>query len=277
MLDYQIKKLEAKVLGLSLEQVLIGVQILSLEQKKELASLVERLKDGYPLDYLLGSVQVLGLDLEINESVLIPRPETEEWLLELTNGKGSKLDFMKFGSSNLVLDLGTGSGLIGLYLSKYFKQVLAVDISSDALVVASNNAKNNQIENIEFFESDGLLNVHLRKTILAQAVGNPWVLVANLPYVPESDLEFAKQYGVGFEPKIAIYSGSDGLELYKQILSQIKVFIIQPEKVFFELDPRNILEAQRLLVELGYSTSIWSDSGGFERLLMGKKVTKFNF
>jgi release factor glutamine methyltransferase len=264
MIDYQIKLLEAKIKGVSVIELLGQKSELTNEQKELLDKQIEMLKSGYPLDYLLNEIEILGLKLKLNEAVLIPRPETEEWLTELQIGDELK-------NNNLLLDLGCGSGIIGLYLSKFFTQVLAVDISSRALEVAKGNANINKIENIEFFLSDGLSNIVLKDRIQKYCEENKtnWVLVANLPYVPSLDKANEIENKTNYEPDLAIYSGYDGLDLFRQVTEQLKAYETKPQQVIFELDPRNIRLAKILLEGFDYKTNVWIDSGNFERVLIG--------
>jgi release factor glutamine methyltransferase len=266
MLDYQIKLLEVKIRGVSVSELFDSKEELSTEQKELLEKQIEMLKSGYPLDYLLGGIEILGLKLKLNENVLIPRPETEEWLLELGIGDESK-------KKNLLIDLGCGSGIIGLYLNKFFEQVFGVDISPKVLEIARENAKQNQVSNIEFFLSDGFSNDELIIKIEKYCIMNKsdWILAANLPYLPNEDKERQMEYRVTHEPDLALYSGDDGLDLFRKILHQLEGFETKPQQVIFELDPRNIRTAKELLEKLDYKTNIWTDSGDFERVLIGNK------
>ena len=320
MLDYQIKLLEAKIRGVEVSE-LFGNTKLSQEQQELLEKYIEKLKSGYPLDYLLGEVHILELRLKLNENVLIPRPETEEWLLDL--GRHPQLDWVypttksksenitinghrhseqvrsggwtcsvtafdttseesptieNNGSTktnqNLLVDLGCGSGIIGLYLANFFEQIFAVDISPKALEIAKENATVNGINNIKFFLSDGLSD-ELLKNKITYFCNNytDWTLVANLPYVPISDKINEAEHKTQYEPDLAIYSGNDGLDLFRKVLVELESFETKPAQIIFELDPRNIRIASELLEKINYATNIWIDSGGFERVLIGNKIT----
>jgi release factor glutamine methyltransferase len=262
----QFYKLISAKLGITeLDAALLDLETLLPELQLYFKDVKSKLEQGYPLDYLLPKTNILGLDLVLNQSILIPRPETVEWLTDLVNSKF--LDFKKLvTSSNLVVDLGCGSGLIGLYLSRYFRQVLCLDISSEAVGVANQNAIANNITNIEFQISNGL------DYFINQNFSSSWVLAANLPYVSIGDLVNAKDYQVEYEPEIAIYSGEDGLDLFRIVLDQLKEMSELPIVVIFELDPRNIQEAKNLIeTKFGtvYKNKIWNDGAGLERVLIG--------
>jgi release factor glutamine methyltransferase len=302
VLDYQIKLLEARIRRISVTELFNVKTDLSPQQIELLEKQIEMLKSGYPLDYLLGEVEILGLRLRLNENVLIPRPETEEWLQEFTkNMEVNKnfnilnsilnldLDYFLKNHSNkdskeksipsilkqnsLLVDLGCGSGIIGLYLSKFFDAVLATDISNKALKIAKVNAKINKKINIGFYQSNGFSNSLVTKRInnFCNFKKTSWTLVANLPYLPNEDKDKQEQYKVKYEPDLALYSGNDGLDLFRKVLTELGEFKVKPQQVIFELDPRNIRSAKSLLENMNYETTIWTDSGDFERVLIGNK------
>ena len=332
MLDYQFKLLEAKIRGVKITELFGAKKELNSDQKELLESQIEKLKSGYPLDYLLGEIQILGLKLKLNENVLIPRPETEEWLFEFSQDfeltkypcsnttvilnsfqdpQQSRTNTMlakhhvktsfchpsrgEFSGSievsknhrhpelvsgsptieshspnktnqNLLIDLGCGCGIIGLYLAKFYNKVFSVDISPKALEVAKENAESNNVENIKFFLSDGLSNPEIKIGI---EKFNNWTLTANLPYLPQKDKLDEDEHKVKYEPNLALYSGDDGLDLFRKVLNDLESFETMPNQVIFELDPRNINIAKGLLDKLKYKTNIWVDYGNFKRVLIG--------
>ncbi len=302
MLDYQIKLLEAKIRGVKVNELFVIKEGFNTEQKELLESHIAKLESGYPLDYLLGEIQILGLRLKLNENVLIPRPETEEWLLEF--GKSKLHPQLEWGSpttknfnqskkyrhpelvsgspttengspikinQNLLVDLGCGSGVIGLYLAQYYNQVYALDISPKALEIGKQNAGSNEIKNVKFFLSDGLSSLSFREAVeefLLASQAN-WTLVANLPYLPQKDKLDEDEHKVKHEPDLALYSGDDGLDLFRKVLMELESFNTKPTQVIFELDPRNISIAKGQLENVEYETLIWVDSGGHDRVLIG--------
>jgi len=207
---------------------------------------------GYPIDYILEQVNIVGLEFKLNKNVLIPRPETE-WLVQSLsqyfNGQmveelNAAVEFLKpFQKTlkrSLLVDIGTGSGLIALGLSPNFTHILATDKYLKALKVATENAKLNNIANVQFTQSDLLLSQVVQKW-LKQYENS--LLIANLPYVPDSDIPKAQENRISFEPKSAIYSGNDGLQHFKRLLKQLGKFKLTPRLCIFELDPRNIQKA----------------------------------
>jgi release factor glutamine methyltransferase len=167
-----------------------------------------------------------------------------------------------------LLDLGTGTGVIGLYLAECYQKVLMLDIDPQTLSVAKNNIGINNKTNCEVLICDGLLGLDL------ETLGG-WDLVANLPYVPVTDLPLSQENKVEYEPQLAIYSGEDGLDLFYKVLNQIEIIKNKPQIVLFELDPRNIQASTTELQKLNYTCEIWLDQNGLERVLFGviKPVT----
>ena len=151
-------------------------------------SALERLKTHEPIQYVLGKTSFMDMEFKVNSSVLIPRPETEElvrlMLKEDLDGKN-------------ILDIGTGSGCIAISLAKNLPnaKVTAIDISKDALEVAKENAKLNNVE-VNFINADIFKYKSDKKYD---------VIVSNPPYVLESEKIIMKQNVLDFEPRISIY------------------------------------------------------------------------
>lgn len=237
---------------------------------------------GIPLDYLLKQVKILDLQFKLNSSVLIPRWETEllvKSIVFLVTDKKIDNDSIinlpseikKAFVNSCVLDLGCGSGLVGLSLQKYLPntEVIYSDFSYSALQMAKTNASQNNLHTNNFFISDLLNNLFLQKTLIKESQTKNFVLIANLPYLPNKDFDKREEYNVVFEPKMALYSGFDGLLTFKKLLKQIKEFKIFPNLTIFELDPRNIKKAKVLLSVLYKKTLIVKDLDNFDRFLCG--------
>lgn len=186
----------------------LGISNRELEELKKVSKNLEKdyqkLLKKYPIQYLIGYVNFYGYKITVNESVLIPRYETE-YLVEKTINYSKKI----FKDKKLnIIDLGTGSGCIAVTLAKELNSnVSAVDISKSALEIAKNNAKENNV-NINFIENDMLNNIDDKFDII----------VSNPPYVKEQEeiMESVKLY----EPNIALYATDNGLHFYKQILKE---------------------------------------------------------
>jgi release factor glutamine methyltransferase len=239
-------------------------------------------KTGIPLDYLLGQVKILDTNFCLTPSVLIPRWETEllvnsliklvtENKLENSPALNLPLEIKKFFKNSTIWDLGCGSGFIGILLQKYLPQteVIFSDKSKRALKIAQKNYELNELKPNKFYLSDLLSSPDLRQKLIDLSKKQNLVLIANLPYVPVVDLKFQKENNVSFEPKMAIYAGTDGLLVYKKLLKQIQEFKIVPKLAIFELDPRNIQLAQKLLTKIYSQTQIIQDLENRERFLLG--------
>ena len=196
----------AHILGCQRSWVLAHPEIcLNPEQSAELESRLTRLENGEPLPYVLQRREFFGLDFSVSPQVLIPRPETEllveQALAWLRANPGRRS----------ALDVGTGSGCIALALAVNVPDlhILASDISSDALEQAGENLGHIAGQaRVEFILAD-----------LIPAVKEPVdIICANLPYIPSDEL--AKLKVAGWEPRIALDGGPDGLSLIRRFLEQ---------------------------------------------------------
>lgn len=135
--------------------------------------------------------------------------QKQTWQNKLQNEEEKEKKFQK---EEILVEIGCGSGLISLTLSPYFERIIAIDKSAKALKIAKKNSAFNNIKNIDFQRAD-LLNIDL-----SFLENKSWVLVANLPYLPTEDLQIAVENKVNFEPKMALYSGKDGLNCFKNLV-----------------------------------------------------------
>jgi release factor glutamine methyltransferase len=181
--------------------------VLDAEQETLLRGWLERRINREPLQYILGVAPFYALELKVNPNVLIPRPETER-LTELVLEHVFKISHAK------ILDVGT-------------------DISRAALEVAKQNAKKYDL-NIKFFKSDLLQNSSVQT--FAKTCD---VLVANLPYLPQSDKQTVSPE-VRHDPDLALYAGEDGLDIFRRLEQEAFEVVGANTLCFFELDPRNI-------------------------------------
>lgn len=166
---------------------------------------IERLKNKEPVQYIVGNVNFYGNLIKVNKNVLIPRFETEE-LVEYTINYIKKI----FNKKISIVDLGTGSGCIAITLKKEIaSNITAIDISSEALEVARENAKKNEVE-IKFIKNNMLDNISDKFD----------VIISNPPYIDKNEeiMEIVKNN----EPPIALYADNEGLYYYEKILKQAK-------------------------------------------------------
>ena len=183
-------------------------------------SSLEALKENKPIQYVIGNVNFYGLKFIVNKNVLIPRFETEELVEQVVEyAKDLNKDKIK------ILDLGCGSGAIGLTLKSILKdsEVTLTDISKEALEVAKLNANNLNLD-VKFIESDWFSNVGLDKYD---------IIVSNPPYI-RTDEEI-EEIVRDNEPSLALYGGVDGLDCYRKILANVKLYLNDKFLIAFEI------------------------------------------
>ena len=201
----EIEVLLAKAADLSRASLLAYPEkILNKQQVEKFRKLIYRLKDNTPLQYLTGKQNFMGLDFQVNENVLIPRSDTEVLVEEVINLVRT------FEGKVTILDLCTGSGAIAVSLAKYLPhaQLVATDISPEALEVAKINAQIHMVaERITFLVGD-----------LFEPLGETkfHIITANPPYISSLEMEELPE-DVKKEPKLALWGGEDGLDFYRKI------------------------------------------------------------
>ena len=181
---------------------------------------VSELKEGRPIQYIIGNVNFYGNKLNVEERVLIPRFETEQLVEETIKRIKDKFNDNKIS----IIDLGTGSGAIGLTLKKEFpnSKVDLLDISLDALDVALNNAKRLGLD-INVIHNDMLENINNKYD----------VVISNPPYIRND--EEIEDIVRDNEPRIALFGGEDGLLFYRKILSDINKNLKEDYLIAFEI------------------------------------------
>ncbi len=237
---------------------------LSLAQEKKFREFIERRRKHEPVWYITGKIEFYGLDLEVNENVLIPRPETEflveEVVAVIPAEAGIQSNHIK------ILELGTGSGAITLALasevrsSKSDVQFFASDIVEEALKIAKKNAKKLRLEkDIEFRQSDLLDNWDGEKFD---------IIVANLPYIPHEDLSFLALDIHRWEPRVALDGGKEGLEIYARLLLQAKDYLNENYQMFFEIGIDQGEKLKKLAEKYlpGSEVEIKKDYGDIDRI-----------
>ena len=188
------------------------------EEKEFVEEIYTKLANHIPAQYIIGHADFFGMQLKVDERVLIPRPETEE-LVELILAENLK-DNLK------VLDIGTGSGAIALALAKNRLDwsVTASDISEDALELATENA-NAQNLNLSFIKSDCFSEISSKYDII----------VSNPPYISREDQEEVGLNVLHSEPHLALFADEDGLTIYRRIAEDSKNYINDGGKIYLEI------------------------------------------
>lgn len=191
---------------------------------------LESLKKHEPIQYVLKTTEFFGLEFHVNNSVLIPRPETEElvaWIIAS--------DFEKVKQPLRILDIGTGSGCIAISLAKQFKnaEVFAVDVSEAAIEVAKQNAKNNKVT-VNFIHAD-ILSVETYKNAHFKLPFD--IIVSNPPYVRNLEKLQMKANVLEHEPHLALFvDDHDPLKFYKAITKLANENLVDNGLLFFEIN-----------------------------------------
>lgn len=210
---------------------------------------------GEPLAYLTGSAWFYGREFVVNDAVLVPRPETEHLIDET-------LRFIH--GSMRVLDVGTGSGAIACTIAaETFAIVDATDISHEALEVARDNANRLGVaDRVGFFQGDLVEPVRNRRYD---------VVVANLPYVPTSDLPEPPD-PVSFEPRIATDGGPDGLAQYRRLMPALPELINDGGMILLEAAPPTINALAEMLRSIlpDFTISVVKDYSGLDRYVKAR-------
>ena len=195
----------AHVLGRKrIELYLEFESVLTESELAPLRNLVKRRGEGEPLQHLLGTTEFCGLTFLCDKRAMVPRPETEE-LVELVESKIENRELR-------IVDVGTGSGVIALTLAVKFPEaeILAVDISDDALALAQENAARVKLaDRVRFLKSNLLENVE----------GCFDVIVANLPYISIQDRQSLSRE-VLHDPEVALFASAQGDELVRELIAQ---------------------------------------------------------
>ncbi len=212
---------------------------------------IKRLNDGEPVQYIVGNVDFYGNIIKVDKRVLIPRFETEG-LVEIA------LSYLKDNMD--VVDLGTGSGCIPITLKKHIPSlnIDAIDISKDAIDVAVENAKINNVD-INFIIGDMLKPLNKKYDCI----------ISNPPYISYSEeiMDIVKNN----EPNIALYADNDGLYFYEEILKNCKNYLKDKFYIFFEIGYNQAERIKNIALKyLDCSVEVRKDLQGFDRYIIIK-------
>jgi len=250
--------LMAYVLKISREQLIIrNKHILSQEEKDMFECLVEKRRNFMPVGYITNNVEFMGLDFYVNDSVLIPRPDTEA-LVE------AAISYINKNGTKAVLDMCTGSGAIAVSIAHYcpWSRVTAIDISPKAIDVAVINRDKNKVS-INYMQSNMFENV----------CGVFDLIVSNPPYISKSEMKGLPENVANYEPHLALYGGEDGLLFYR-ILAGAGEYLHDLGKMFIEIgavQKKDVIDI--FIKENFYLHSALKDLAGLDRVLIfGKNV-----
>ena len=230
--DYKISYIESQTILMHVLNInkmkLISDSLRELTQKEvnNIEELINRRLNYEPISYIINKKEFYGFNFYVDNNVLIPRPETEE-LIDLV------LDYMKDKNNISICDIGGGSGNIAITLKKLFLEqnknidITAIEISEGAFQVMKKNALN-------ILGDEKLINIVNTDALTFISENKYDVIVSNAPYVPLRDKD-SLQKDLEFEPQNALYSGYDGLDLYKSFLNVIGKYLNYNGAFFFEI------------------------------------------
>lgn len=233
-------------------------KVLNEEELHKFIQMVSLRKQGEPLQYLLGKEDFMGLDFIVTKDVLIPRSDTEIMVEKIIN-------FAKDMGSIRILDLCTGSGAIAISLSKYLKnaQVVASDISQEALSIARKNAALNEVE-----EKIVFLQGNLFETVANEEFD---IIVSNPPYITTAEMDELSEE-VKREPHLALWGGKDGLDFYRKISSEAPKYLKSPGYLFVEIGYQQGIDVKNLFLNNGFDeVEIFKDWNKNDRIVTGKR------
>jgi len=226
------------------------------EKRKIREMLIEIGKKKRPLQYVLGFEEFYGYKFYVDESVLIPRPETE-LLVEKCIALMENIEEPK------ILDIGSGSGAISISLGKELTKsmVLGVDISEKALEIAKKNKKINEATNVKFMKSDILEGVNYKKFNL---------IVSNPPYIPDYEYEELEDKVLKYEPKLALTAPNNGLYFYEEISKNAPNYLVENGYLAFEIGYNQGEEVKKIMEKNDFrNVEVYYDYAGLERIVIG--------
>jgi release factor glutamine methyltransferase len=238
------------------------------EQGTAWQALVERKAAGEPVQYIVGEQEFYGLRYQVTPAVLIPRPETE-LLVEQIIERGKAL--WPEGTPTVV-DIGSGSGAIPITIALQCPAwlVMSSDISVKALEVARKNAEYHGVAERIYYAQGDLLETYIRNEVRID------ILVSNPPYIPSADIEELQSEVKGYEPRLALDGGQDGLMLYRRMVEEMKRLPAYPRLVGFEVGQGQTTEVAAMLADLKVwnQIDIIEDLAGIARHVIASRPIK---
>jgi release factor glutamine methyltransferase len=236
---------------------------LTAEEVGRFRGLFERRLKREPVQYIIGSVNFMGMHFDVDPRVLIPRPETETLIEQII------LFSRRYQENETIrmLEIGTGSGNIAIAAAKFVKnaQVQAIDISPDAIAVAKKNAHLHQVDSrIDFICAD-----------IFESLEQPFqtkynLVVSNPPYVSNDEWENLQPEIKNFEPLVAVTDGKDGFKFYRRIIEIVPEYVEPGGGLILEVGIDQAEEVLRLLENAGLKqVQITPDMQGVPRVVSG--------
>lgn len=227
---------------------------LTTEETKLLKSVLIEVEEGKPLPYILNKAYFMGEPFYVDERVLIPRYDTEH-SIELI--RSLELEAPR------ILEIGTGSGCVAISLAKLFPdgEITSVDISRDALDVASINRENHKVNNLKFIQSD-----------LFDKIDDKFDLIySNPPYISKKEMKELDRSVLDFEPHLALHGGEEGLDFYESITEEVCHYLKSDGYLVFEIGAYQGDAVKKLLEDHHFKNiQIRRDFSGLDRVLYGR-------
>ena len=228
---------------------------LSKENEEKYFSLIEKhIEEDVPLSHLVGFEYFYDRKYKVTKDVLSPRMETEELIYKV-------IEYVKATNKNnlKILDLCTGSGIIAITLKKELDQILidvmASDISEEAIEVAKENAQNHNAD-IRFIQSDIFNNIDDKFDII----------VSNPPYIDRKDEVTMQDNVLKYDPHLALFAEEEGMYFYRKIIEQANDYLNENGVMFFEIGYDQKDKIIKLADMNGYSGEVYKDINGRDRM-----------
>jgi len=228
----------------------------------QIEKLLGERRNGKPLAYITEKKEFYSQDFFVNKNVLVPRPETEILVEEALNILDKRKDITG------ILDMGTGSGAIGLTIAqRTLKHIICVDISEKALGVARKNAHTMGVSDRVQFLCSNLFEGISEETRFD-------MILANLPYVADEDWEGLMADVRDFEPRKALCGGKGGIEIYQEFLRAAPVYLRSKGYMLCEVGGyRQAHMMKNILESAGLRVNIKTDYSGEERIVIGSWIS----
>ena len=234
---------------------------LSKEKEDKYFSLIEKhIKEDVPLSHLVGFEYFYDRKFKVTKDVLSPRMETEELIYKVVDYiKANDKDNLK------ILDLCTGSGIIAITLRKELEnmslEVVASDISEEALKVAKENSIMNEAE-VKFIQSDIFENINEKFDII----------VSNPPYIAYSDKITMEDNVLNYDPHLALFAEEDGIYFYREIVENAKEYLEEDGIVFFEIGYDQREKILKLANENKFKAEVYKDINVRDRMAILERI-----
>lgn len=228
----------------------------------QLFQMAERIAEGEPVQYVIGTTDFCGFQFHVEPGVLIPRPETEELVQLIANHDRGQTPVT-------ILDIGTGSGCIAVSLARLIpdSRVEAWDVSDDALRIARSNAELNGVD-VQFRKVD-VLNADEVHDITQSMGASLNVIVSNPPYICNKEAAEMEENVLAHEPHLALFvPDDDPLLFYRKIAELGLQLLVSKGEIFFEINRSYGPQTAALLTDMGYvDVRVLCDQFGNDRMV----------